>query len=208
MQPDDDIIIVSNSGYAGEVASVVAALGRRTAMIVGTGSALSAAESLGISTMPWSGHLADLPPGLVAIALGSASERRDLRHGLVADGRQCCTLVHPDTTIGLAVEFGTGCLVSPGVCITSNVAVGSGTLIHTGAVLSHDDRIGDDVTISPAATLCGGVTVEDNAWIAAGATVLPGLTIGSNAVVGAGAVVTRDVATGVTVAGVPAKPLH
>jgi acetyltransferase-like isoleucine patch superfamily enzyme len=51
------------------------------------------------------------------------------------------------------------------------------------------------------------VTIEEHAGIAAGATVLPGLMIGAGAIVGAGAVVTKDVPAGVTVAGVPAKPL-
>jgi maltose O-acetyltransferase len=36
---------------------------------------------------------------------------------------------------------------------------------------------------------------------------LPGIRIGNNVRVGAGAVVTRDVADGLTVIGVPAKPL-
>jgi acetyltransferase-like isoleucine patch superfamily enzyme len=59
----------------------------------------------------------------------------------------------------------------------------------------------------PSANLSGNVTVEDGAFIGSGATILQGLTIGKGATVGAGAVVTRDVAPGLTVVGVPARPM-
>ena len=49
------------------------------------------------------------------------------------------------------------------------------------------------------------VIVEDNVWIGAGSIILPGGTIGSMSVVAAGAVVTKDVPSGVLVAGIPAK---
>jgi maltose O-acetyltransferase len=42
-------------------------------------------------------------------------------------------------------------------------------------------------------------------FIGMGALILPGVRIGDNAIVGAGAVVTKDVPSGVTVKGVPAK---
>lgn len=54
----------------------------------------------------------------------------------------------------------------------------------------------------------GGVILEDNVFIGTGAIVLPGVRICKEAVVGAGAVVIRDVATGATVAGVPAKLIN
>lgn len=52
------------------------------------------------------------------------------------------------------------------------------------------------------------VTIGENVWIGSGAIILPGITIGDHAIIGAGSVVTRDVASGVTVAGNPARPLH
>jgi sugar O-acyltransferase (sialic acid O-acetyltransferase NeuD family) len=202
----DGIVILADSGYAAEVASICAALGLPVRAIAGTGSALAAAATLGIEAMNWTGDVAALPPGPVAITGGDGAERQRIRLRLADADRQAITLVHPEATVGLAVEFGTGCIVSPGALITSNVVVGPGTLINTGAILSHDDRVGQDVTISPSATICGGVTIGDEAWIAAGATVLPGITIGAGSIIGAGAVVTKHVPAGITVAGVPAKP--
>jgi acetyltransferase-like isoleucine patch superfamily enzyme len=51
------------------------------------------------------------------------------------------------------------------------------------------------------------VVIGDDAYIGAQATLMPGVRVGAAAVVGAGAVVTHDVADGVTVAGVPARPI-
>lgn len=49
------------------------------------------------------------------------------------------------------------------------------------------------------------VVIGDNCWIGANAVILPGVTIGNCCVVAAGSIVTRDVPSGVLVAGNPAK---
>jgi acetyltransferase-like isoleucine patch superfamily enzyme len=48
------------------------------------------------------------------------------------------------------------------------------------------------------------VVIEDDVWIGANAVILPGVRIGRHSVVAAGSVVTRDVPSGVLVAGTPA----
>lgn len=49
------------------------------------------------------------------------------------------------------------------------------------------------------------VTIGDDVWIGGRTTICPGITIGDRSVIGAGSVVTKDVPTGVVVAGNPAK---
>ena len=48
------------------------------------------------------------------------------------------------------------------------------------------------------------VVIGTNVWVGANATILPGVTIGDMSVVAAGSIVTKDVPSGVLVAGNPA----
>jgi len=111
-----------------------------------------------------------------------------------------------------------------------SVTIGASTHLQARCYLSAyrgDIRIGRCVEIAPYCcfysynhqrepgvpmqqqplTTKGGIVIEDNVWLGAGVTVLDGVRIGEGAVVGAGSVVTRDVPAGVTVGGVPAKPI-
>jgi len=62
-------------------------------------------------------------------------------------------------------------------------------------------------SIAPGAHLGGEVTIGEGVLIGIGATVMPQRRVGDWAVVGAGACVVEDVPDGVTVVGVPARPL-
>jgi serine acetyltransferase len=95
-------------------------------------------------------------------------------------------------------EIGGGCIIAHGL----GLVVGGYTVIGEDCTLLHGvtlgearfdeldyPRIGNRVTISAGAMVLGGVSVGDGATIAAGAVVL------------------ADVPAGVTVAGVPARPV-
>lgn len=101
--------------------------------------------------------------------------------------------IHPAATIGkrLFIDHGTGC------------------------VIGQTAIIGDDVTLYHGVTL-GGVggegqgdkrhpTIENGVMIGSGAQILGNITIGADARVGSNSVVVKDVPSGCTAIGIPAK---
>ncbi|MFO1070058.1 MAG: serine O-acetyltransferase [Geminicoccaceae bacterium] len=108
-------------------------------------------------------------------------------------------------------RFMTGIEIHPGATIGRRFFIDHGM----GVVIGETAEIGDDVTLYQAVTL-GGVsldkgkrhpTIGNNVIVGAGAAVLGPFTVHDGARIGSNAVVVREVPPGVTVVGIPAKPV-
>ena len=105
----------------------------------------------------------------------------------------------------------TGIDIHPGAKLGRRLFIDHGL----GLVIGETAEVGDDVTLYHGVTLGGTSldrvhkrhpTIADGVIVGAGAKVLGPITIGAEARVGANAVVLKDVAPGVTVVGIPARP--
>lgn len=109
------------------------------------------------------------------------------------------------------VRFLTGIEIHPGAVIGRRLVIDHGM----GLVIGETAEVGDDCLLFHGATL-GGVsftqgkrhpTLGNKVVIGSGAKVLGPIQVGDGAKVGANSVVTKDVPSGSTVVGLPAKPV-
>lgn len=140
----------------------------------------------------------------IVIAIARTEHRQNIAARLDYPFRP---LIHNSVPIHSSIRIGKGTVICPGVRLTVDITIGEFVIINLNATIGHDVKLGNFVSIMPGVNVSGNVTVGDGAFIGSGATILQGLTIGRNATVGAGAVVTKHVAAGITVVGVPARPM-
>jgi sugar O-acyltransferase (sialic acid O-acetyltransferase NeuD family) len=118
-----------------------------------------------------------------------------LVHPSVRFRRQCC-------------QLGEGVLLCAGVIGTVNLRLERFALVNLACTLGHEAVIGEGSVLNPNVNISGGVKIRRGVYIGTGAQVLQYITVGDGATIGAGAVVTKDVPPGVTVVGIPAKPVR
>jgi sugar O-acyltransferase (sialic acid O-acetyltransferase NeuD family) len=110
--------------------------------------------------------------------------------------------VSPRAKIGMGVYVSFGCSIGGGACLEDHVSLGPHVIV------GHDTRIHRGAMLAPGAIVSGFANIGAASYLGAGSVVKQRITVGEKALVGMGAVVTRDVATGVTVIGNPARPIR
>jgi len=128
-----------------------------------------------------------------------------------------CT-IGDGTRIGAFVEIQKNAVIGARCKISSHTFVCEGVTIEDDVFVGHGVMFIND-RVPRAAAASGGLQTETDwvvtptlvkrgASLGSGAVIMCGVVIGEDAVVGAGAVVTRNVASGATVAGLPARTMN
>ncbi len=115
------------------------------------------------------------------------------------------TLIHPNVRISDKSQIGKGCILCAGDIVSVDTVVGDFCIFNFNVVIGHDCKVSSFVSIMSGSVICGNVKIEENCYLATNSSVVPGKTLRSGSKVGAGSVVIRNVKSGVTVMGVPAK---
>jgi len=108
--------------------------------------------------------------------------------------------------IGNQVEIGANTCVDRGAL--SNTEIGDYTKINNLCHIAHNNKIGKNVIITGCVNISGSNVIEDNVWIAPNASIRGYVHLGKGCVVGMGAVATKDIPSGETWVGNPAKKME
>lgn len=141
----------------------------------------------------------------VVVGIGSNRIREEKQAELARAKARFANIIHPSAIISPHASIGEGSVIFANAVVNPCAVVGAGVIVNTGAVVEHDCVVGDFAHLSPNAVLAGGAMVGHKAWVGCCASVRQLISVGEASVIGMGAVVIKDVASGVTVVGNPAR---
>jgi sugar O-acyltransferase (sialic acid O-acetyltransferase NeuD family) len=142
------------------------------------------------------------------VAIGNNRARLGWSLRLKNAGIRLVTIADAASRVSSRARIGEGTFFAAGAVINVGVEIGLACIINTSASVDHDCVLSDGVHLSPGVHLSGAVSVGSCAWLGTGTAVRNDRRIGANVVAGVGSVIVKDVADGLIVAGVPAKPLE
>ena len=107
--------------------------------------------------------------------------------------------------IGDDVEVGANTCIDRGAL--SDTVIGDHSKINNLCHIAHNNQIGRNVVIAGCVNISGSCVIEDNVWISPNVSLRGFNHIGEGAVIGTGAVVTKNIPSGETWVGNPARKM-
>ena len=152
-----------------------------------------------------SGYLPEADDVFVC-SIGGAS-RKPCVENIISRGVEFINVIHRTARLLTNVVIGKGNFIGADTVIGNDVVIGNYNMIQSYTIIGHDVRMGDFNRIDTRVTCVGGVVIEDEVNIHTSAVISHKVTVESKSRVAALSFVIKDVKTGTTVIGNPAKRL-
>jgi sugar O-acyltransferase (sialic acid O-acetyltransferase NeuD family) len=205
------LVLVGGGGHASDVLQAVEAVNtvRATYHVVGI------LDDRDVDTRRFSGrgvaHIGTIDDvatvdAAYVLCLGWPWTRHAVAQRIGGRGCPASPIVHPSADVGVGVELGPGSVVLGHAHLSPFVRLGAHALVSYLSSIGHDTTFGDNASVMPNAAVSGGVTGGHRVLVGTGAAVREGVHLGDDVRIGAGAALVSDVAAGLMVIGVPARP--
>ena len=143
----------------------------------------------------------------VAIGIANPKTKKKIVQKLAVYNLKYPGFVSQNAWVSNGVKIGRGAIIYPGVSINHGTNVEDFALINMNCALGHDCQIGAYSFLSPGVSLGGFTKLEKGVQMGIGSTTKQSITIGEFARIGGQTMVLKDVNSGLTVVGVPAREL-
>lgn len=144
----------------------------------------------------------------VMVAIGNNVARLDWLNRLQTAGARIATIIDRTAIVSSQASIGEGCFLAPGSIVNRATTIARGCIINTAATVDHDCHVGEACHLSPGVHLSGTVRIGRMSWLGTGTSVRNNVVIGDAVVAGVGSVIVNDIASGLMVVGIPARPLE
>jgi sugar O-acyltransferase (sialic acid O-acetyltransferase NeuD family) len=205
------LILIAASGLAREVlAALESQSGYRVRGIVDDEPSLYGTALGGVAVLGPLDMISEYDDDQLLICAGrgmtrAAIERR-LR-GLGISHDRFATVIDSSVQVPSCCRVGAGSILLANVVLTASVEIGRHVVSMPNVTLTHDDQLDDFVTVCAGVALGGSVHVGREAYLGMNSAVRENLAVGQHATLGMGACLTRDLPSGETWVGVPARRL-
>lgn len=139
-------------------------------------------------------------------SIGGAS-RKPCMESIISRGGEFINVIHRTVRLLTNVSIGKGNFIGADVVIGNDAVIGNYNMIQSYTIIGHDARIGDFNRIDTRVTCVGGIVIGNEVNIHTSAVISHNVKVESNSRVAALSFVIKDVKTGTTVIGNPAKRL-
>lgn len=138
-------------------------------------------------------------------AIGDIAGRKKCIQLLLERNAEFINLIDKTAYLNRNTVIGIGCIIGENVRVSCDCKVGNFTILQEDCLVGHDSTIGDFCHFHSRAFIAGNVTIGNEVHVGPYALIHPRKKVGDGSTIGAGSFIIRNVHSGNTVYGNPAK---